>query len=55
MRGGGRGVDLHYEYGERGENLKLQENTEKGTDKVNSALLVVSLIITDLTTKIYYI
>jgi len=39
MRRGG----LRHEYGKRGENLKLQENFEKGTVEVNAALFVVSL------------
>jgi len=34
---------LRHECGEGGENLKLQENTEKGTVKVNTALFVVAL------------
>ena len=38
---GGRG--LRKEYGEGGENLKLQENTEKGAVKVNASLFVMAL------------
>jgi len=37
------GGDLRHEYVGGGENLKLQENTEKGTVKVNTALFVVAL------------
>ena len=37
------GGGLRHEYGEGGENLKLQENTEKGTVKVNAVLFVASL------------